>query len=318
MRVPSLTIDVLVAVIAVAERKTYALAGEELSLSASAIHKRVRTAEGLLGQRLFIGTDEGMSLTSEGSIFYSDATRAVEQALLAEERMKAIAEMSAGRLLVGHSTYLPPQLLGPVMRLDADGTAEWRIEHCPGLTALLAERVVEGTLHAAIGEMPVAHPELLARQVLEEPVVVCIAKSHPLALKPLVRFEDLDDVAVIAVGREHSPEQHEEIEEYFKGAGVRLKVVADAFGPPEALHMVEQNMGACLLGASAAKSPTVVSKPLPARTLKRRIGIYVREDNRNRVLHEFVDLVLRKVAHQTEDRSQPTPPAHRRRWPAAR
>ncbi|HEU5340210.1 tyrosine-type recombinase/integrase [Edaphobacter sp.] len=98
-----MTIDVLVAVIALVERRTYALAGEELSLSASAVHKRVRTAEGLLGQRLFIGTNEGMSLTKEGKVFYADAVRTVEQALLAEERMYAsdVDWVFASELLFG-------------------------------------------------------------------------------------------------------------------------------------------------------------------------------------------------------------------------
>lgn len=307
-----MTIDVLVAVIALVERKTYASAGEELSLSASAVHKRVRTAEGLFGQRLFIGTDDGMSLTKEGQVFYTDAVLAVEQALLAEERMKSFAELSAGHLLVGHSTYLPPKLLGFVMRLDENIATEMRIEHFPGLTASLAKRVVDGTLHAAFGDMSVTHPALLIRQLLEEPVVVCVPKSHPLALKPLVRFQDLNDVPVIAVAREPAPRQHREIEEYFEGSGVRMNVVADAFGPPEALHMVEQNMGVCLLGASAASSPSVVSKPLPTRTLTRKIGIYVREDNRHPALGEFVDLVLRKIVQGMEGSSRQRPSTHRR------
>ncbi|GGA80294.1 LysR family transcriptional regulator [Edaphobacter acidisoli] len=312
MRIPALTIDILVAVVALVKRRTYVLAGEELSLSASAVHKRVRTAENLLGRRLFIGTDEGMSLTKEGQIFYADATRTVEQALLAEERMKSFAGLDARRLLVGHSTYLPPPLLGFLMRFEGIENTTIRIRHCPGLTAALVGRVVDGTLHVAVGELPFAHPALLTRQLSEEPVVACVPKSHPLALKPLVRFEDLDDVPVIAVGREHSPQQYEEVEEYFEGSGVRLRVVADAFGPPEALHMVEQNVGICLLGASSARNSTVISKPLPARTLTRKIGVYVREDNRHPALSEFVDLLLRKATSRQEGHSRQSTPAQRR------
>lgn len=306
MRIPSLTIDVLVAVIALVERRTFESAGEELSLSASAVHKRVRMAENLLGQRLFIGTDEGLLLTKEGQVFYPDAVRTVEQALLAEEKMKSFAKLNAGRLLVGHSTFLPPKLLGFVMRLNDDLPAEMRIEHFPGLTASLAKRVVDGTLHAAFGDLSVAHPALLSHQLLEEPLVVCMPKSHALAVKPLIRFQDLNDVPLIAVAREPSPAQHQEIEEHFEGSGVRLNIVADAFGPPEALNMVEQNMGICLLGASAAKSPSIIAKPLSIRTLTRKMGLYVREDNRHPALNEFINLVLRKIA-QTRDYGQITP-----------
>lgn len=311
MRIPSLTIDILVAVIALVERKTYELAGEELSLSASAVHKRIRIAENRLGHRLFMGSEDGMLVTKEGQTFYPEAVRTVEQALLAEEKMKSFAELNDGELLVGHSTYLPPRLLGLVMRLDTDMPAEMSIQHVSGLTASLAKRVVDGTLHAAFGDLPLTHPSLRSHALMEEPVMVCLPKSHQLTLKPLIRFQDLINVPIIAVSREPSPMQHQEIEEYFDGSGVRLNVIADAFGPPEALHMVEQNVGVCLLGASEARSPAIVAKPLPARTLTRKVGIYVREDNRHPALERFVNLVFSKVIDRQDAQGQTH--SHRRR-----
>jgi LysR family transcriptional regulator, benzoate and cis,cis-muconate-responsive activator of ben and cat genes len=303
MRIPSLTIDVLVAVITLVEKRTYELAGKELSLSASAVHKRVRAAETVIGQRLFIATEEGMLPTKEGRVFYPDAIRTVEQALLAEEKTRAMIDLDAGRLLVGHSTYLPPKLLAFVMKLNSQQHQGIHIQHFPGLTAPLTRRVVDGTLHAAFGDLPVSHPALLSRQLLEEPVMVCVPKSHPLALQPVVRPQDLNDAPVIAVSREPSPMQHTEIEAFFEGFGVRLNVVADAFGPPEAVSLVEQNVGVSLLGASAAKNPSIVAKPLSVRTLTYKSGVYVREDNRHASLNEFISIVLRGTG-QGDNRSQ--------------
>jgi len=300
MRIPSLTLDLLTAVVALVERRTYVLAAEELSISVSAIQKRIRTAEVLLGQKLFVSTETGISLTNEGRVFYADALRTVEQALLAEERMKSLANLNARKLQIGHSTYLPPRLLGFVMRLDSDLSTEVLIQHHPGLTISLARRVVEGTLHAAFADLSISHPALLARKLIEEPVVVCVPKSHPLVSKPLIGLQDLNDVPMIAVGREPAPSQHEEIEEHFATSGVRLKIIADAFGPPEALTMVEQNMGVCLVGASAAKGNGIVAKQLSAKTLTRKIGLYLREDNSHPALHRFVDLVLLKLAQRYE------------------
>lgn len=305
MRIPSLTIDVLVAVIALVERRTLELAGKELSISASAVHKRVRAAEIELGQRLFVATDEGMMLTKEGRVFYPDAVRAVEQTLLVEEKTRSVIDLEAGRLRVGHSTFLPPKLLGFVMKLDLSQHEGIRIDHFPGLTASLTDRVVEGTLHAAFGDLPVSHPALISRKLLEEPVLVCMPKSHPLAVRPVVRPQDLNEAPIIAVSREPSPMQHTEIEEYFEGFGVRLHVVADAFGPHEALNMVEQNMGVSLLGASAAKSPSIIARPLSVKTLTYKSGIFVREDNRHRSLNELIEMVLRSQI-QEESRS-PSP-----------
>ena len=83
---------------------------------------------------------------------------------------------------------------------------------------------------------------------------------------------------------------------------MHLNVVADAFGPHEALSMVEQNMGVSLLGASAAKSPSIIAKPLSVKTLTYKSGIFVREDNRHRSLSELIEMVLRST-FQEENRT---------------
>jgi DNA-binding transcriptional LysR family regulator len=287
--------DVLVAVIALAERRTFELAAAELSLTASAVHKRVRIAETLLGHRLFVSTDAGMALTEEGRVFCPEAERTVQHALLTEEKTKAFIRINQSRILVGHSTYLPPRLLTFVMRLELERAADIQIHHIPGITDSLAQRVVDGTLHVAFGDLPVPQPALLSHQLLEEPLVVCMPKSHPLAIQPFIRPQDLDGVPIIAVSRDSLPAQHLEVEDYFEDFGVRLRVVADAFGPPEALSMIEHNMGISLLSSSASLSSSIVAKPLSVKTLTRKTGLYIREDNRHPAVSEFVNLVLAKM-----------------------
>jgi DNA-binding transcriptional LysR family regulator len=293
MRMPSLTLDVLLAVIALSERKSLDAAGEELSVSASAVHKRVRAAEKMFGHRLFLGAETGMELTDEGRTFCPEAIRTVEQALLAEEKTKARIDVNSGRLLVGHSTFLPPKLLAFVHGLQLEKPRKVRVDHYPGITAQLIRRVFEGTLHAAFTDFSASHPDLLWRQIMEEQIVVCVPNSHSLATKPFLRPQDLEDIPIIAVSRESSPAQHREIEDYFEQFGVRLAVVADAFGPPEAISMVEQDMGACLLEASAAREKSVVTKQLSIRKLNRKSGIYVREDNRHPALIDLVAAAIR-------------------------
>jgi DNA-binding transcriptional LysR family regulator len=291
MRIPALTIDILVAVIALAQNKSLESAGEELSLSASAVHKRVRAAENILGQKLFKGTEEGMLLTSGGQLFYPEAVRAVEQTMLTEEKTKAYIGRKEGQILVGHSTFLPPRLLAFVMGLNHE-SAGIRVEHLPGLTRTLAKQVIDGILDAAFGDLSVTHPALLSRRLFEEPLVVCLPKGHRLAVNPVIRPQDLDGEPMISVSRDPAPTHHEEIQEFFVDFGVNLNIVADAFGPPEALILVEQRIGICLLEASAAMSQMAVARPLSVNALTRKSGLYVREDNRRPGLNAFVDLVL--------------------------
>jgi len=296
MRVPRLTMDMLAAVIAVARKKAIPAAAEDLALTASAVHKRVRNTSKVLGTPLFTVTENGMVLTEAGALFVRDAERAVEQALLAEDRITALLEIEGGRLLVGHSTYLPPRFLINMLKLGFDDWSRYRIQHIPGLTADIAKRVVEGTAHAGFGDLPVDEAELVSHVLWEEAVVVCMPAGHPLSVKPVVRPQDLEREPIIAIGRESLPRFHQEIEDFFAGFGIRLQIVADAFGPPEAVVMVEQKVGLCLVTPSDISRPSVTGKPLTPRTLTRKYGLFVREDNDHAALKTFIDLALEKFA----------------------
>ncbi len=122
-----------------------------------------------------------------------------------------------------------------------------------------------------------------------------LATSHPLAVRPVIHPQDLEGEPIIAASRQTFPVLHQQIDDFFQDFGITLRVVADAYGPPEAVTMVENKVGICLIAASNAK-PSVVSKPLSPQTLTRRCGLFVREDNRHPALKSFVDLLRERTA----------------------
>jgi LysR family transcriptional regulator, benzoate and cis,cis-muconate-responsive activator of ben and cat genes len=295
MRVPHVTIDMLVAVIALAQKKNLEPAGKELGLSPSAVYKRIKAANQIFGTRLFVGTNDGFELTEVGRVLYSHARLPLEQVLLAEETTIAASELHASHLLVGHSTYLPSRLLALIHSLPFTSALGIRLEHKPGLTLALAQDVVKGTLHAGLGYLPVSHPDLLVYQVTEEPIMVCMPNGHPLTVKPAIRPKDLEGQPIIAASRDTFPILHRQIEEFFEDFGIKLNIVADAYGPHEAITMVEQKVGICMVAVSNAK-PSVISRPLLPQTLTRKCGLFVREDNRHPALKSFINLLLERTA----------------------
>ncbi len=297
MRRPQVKLDNLIAVIEVAEKRDFERAAKELGLTPSAVRKQVETLEGILGVPLFDGKKGRLSLTDDGKLFHADAARSVEYALLAEEKVQARLALRNRRLFIGHSTYLPPQLIALITRLEVDDSSSaFDIQHVSGLTSTTAKRVAEGSLHAGVGFLPVQEPSLIVRDLFEEPLVVCIPSGHKLALKAVIYPQDLTDEPVIAVSREPLPYLHREIEEHFNGFGITLKIVADAFAPPEALTLVAQKLGICFLaGSSAVTRPGVMIRPMSTKFLKRRSGIFVREDNHSPLLQRLIDTLLKRV-----------------------
>ncbi|HEX4005484.1 MAG TPA: LysR family transcriptional regulator [Acidobacteriaceae bacterium] len=292
-----MTVDMMAAVVALARKKNLEPAGRELGLSPSAVHKRIQAANQLFGTRLFTAANDGIQLTAVGAVLYAHAARVIEEILFTEETTIASAEIQARHLLVGHSTYLPPRILALVHHPQLISGSGIKLQHKPGLTLPLVQDVAHGTLHAGLGILPFLHPDLLVYELAQEPVVVCMSSANPLATRAVIRPRDIEREPVIATMREMFPALHQQIEEFFQDFGVELKVVADAFGPPEAVAMAEQRVGLCLLAASniGAKA-SVVARPLSPRTLNRRYALFVRQDNRHPALKAFVERVLEKTA----------------------
>lgn len=297
MRVPGCTMEMLLAVVATVESRTKAQAADKLNISVSALDKRLRSAASLLQAPLFESRGEEIEPTEEGRIFHASALRSVELAAFAEESTRAHVLLKTNILLVGHSCYLPPEVLRLIRGLQLPERPRVRIEHRPGLTPSLVQQVAEGKLHAGIGFPPVEMPGFLSWTILEEALVACIPASHPLARRPTIHAEDLREVPVVAVSRETVPAMHRQIEDYFGALDVTLRVVADAYTPSDAMVLVEQQVGICFLARSSIRAyKGVVVRPLWTEALIRRTAFFVREDSRSPLILELAQAVQTEAA----------------------
>ena len=293
MRFPQMSMETLIAVVNAAEQRSVLRAGKAIGLSPSAISKRIRAADEIVGSKIFKMTEGGLLLTKRGETFYFEAVQALEHACRAVEKTKAEVLIERKHLLVGHSTCLAPRLLNLLHEIHFDDDPDVHIHHRSGLTLELVQKVLAGTLHAGFGFLPLSHPELLIRQIYEEPLVACVPATHPLATRHTVHIQDLIRAPWIAVAREPFPSAHEEIERSLYGYGVELQVVADAYSPWEAEAYVEHKVGLCLLARSSAVArPGVGIKPVATRMLVRKSGVFVREDNHDPLLRKFLEASL--------------------------
>ena len=276
-----------------AEQRSMLRAGKEIGLSPSAISKRIRAADEIVGSKIFKMTETGLLLTKRGETFYFEAVQALEHACRAEEKTKAEVLIEKKHLLIGHSTCLAPRLLNLLHTIQFDDDLDIHVHHSSGLTMELVQKVLAGTLHAGFGFLPLSHPDLLVRQLYEEPLVACIPSNHPLVTRHMIHIQELIRAPWIAVAREPFPSAHEEIERSLHGYGIQLQVVADAYSPWEAEAYVAHKVGLCLLARSSALArPGVAIKPIATRILVRKSGVFIREDNRDPLLKRFVEVSL--------------------------
>ncbi len=298
MRRPQVKLDNLITFMTVAAKHNIDEAADELGLSASGVRKQLENIEVTLGIHLFEGRRGRLVLTEDGESFHEDARRGVEQVLLAEEQLAARKAIKNNHLVIGHSTNLPPKVMAAINQLHIEDESPVHIEHRTGLTTTTVRGVIEGSLHAGFGLLPIRASELVVRTIFEEPLLLCIPTGHRLAVKPAISPSDLDGEPMIAVSRGPWPERHREIEEHFADFGVVPRIVVDAYSAPEAIAYVEQKVGICLLaGTSIAGRTGVIAKPLSTNVLRRRSGVFIREDNHSPLLQKLLEISFRRLDH---------------------
>jgi DNA-binding transcriptional LysR family regulator len=297
MRYPHVDMEGLTAIVTLAETCDMAKAGELLHVGPSAVVKRLSKAESELLTKFFRKSKNRVVLTADGRIYCSEASLALEHAVLAEEKIAAAKHLRERHLLVGHSAHLPSRLLALLAHLNAEGISGIKIEQTGGLDNDIEQAVVKSILHVGITFLTVTLSELSVHPLLEEPIVLCMKAGHPLATKREIRPEDLDGQPVIAVARQVLPALHEEIAGFFSGFGLELNIVADAYTPSEALCLVEQQIGVCFLTRSSAMlGRNIVTKPLFTNVLTRKCGIFYREENTHPMIQRFVALIGERIA----------------------
>ena len=319
MRRPQVKLDNLITFMTVAARHNIEKAADELGLSASGVRKQLENIEVTLGIHLFEGRRGRLALTEDGESFHEDARRGVEQVLLAEDQLAARKAIKSNHLVIGHLTNLPPKVIAAISQLHIEDESPVHIEHRTGLTTTTVRGVIEGALHAGFGLLPIRASELMIRTIFEEPLVVCMPTGHRLAVKPAISPSDLDGEPMIAVSRGPWPERHYEIEDHFSDFGVALRIAADAYSAPEAIAYVEQRIGICLLaGSSIAGRTSVIGKPLSTNVLRRKSGVFIREDNNSQLLQKFLETSPLRFGHLHMKQGLPSVPGEEKSQRAKR
>ena len=95
----------------VAKNKHMTRASEELHISQPAISQSIKKLESDLGGTLFLRSNKGMELTSEGKMFYEYVKGALELINNAEHEFTSFKELDKGEIKIGCSTTLTKLVL---------------------------------------------------------------------------------------------------------------------------------------------------------------------------------------------------------------
>lgn len=203
MALTRFTLRQIEAFIAVADLHSFSGAGERLGLTAQAVSQLVAELESLLGFRLFDRTTRRVGLSSAGRDFLGSAETLLRHVRAAERVAGDVRHRAAGVVRVGASQVLAATALPMAIRAYQAERPKVVVRVRDLAVDALVDAVAAGDVDLAIGPDRHTPPEVERVAMFDSPWVLWCAPDHPLAAQTVVRWPDLQEVALVAAGRDH-------------------------------------------------------------------------------------------------------------------
>ncbi|HUH30382.1 MAG TPA: LysR substrate-binding domain-containing protein [Rhodanobacter sp.] len=240
--------------VALAEHRHFGRAADACFVSQPTLSTQIKKLEDELGVKLVERTPGKILLTDTGR----EITRRARAVLAEVDEIRAIAQRTrdpeAGTLRLGIFPTLGPYLLPHVVPLLR--------ERFPRLELLLTEEKTEhvlrmlreGALDAGIVALPVHEDSLHSEFLFEEPFVLAVPDSHPLAAhKAKLKLADLENEHLLLLEDGHC--LRDQALEVCQLAGAGEKTGFRATSLETLRQMVAANVGITLLPTLAIKPP---------------------------------------------------------------
>jgi DNA-binding transcriptional LysR family regulator len=216
--------------VVLADELHFGRAAARLHVTQPALSQQIARLERQLGVRLFERTRARVELTEAGAAVLAPARTAVEAAATAGDVARSHARGEAGELRLGLSPgahYVAQSLLAEFARQRPGVRVRARHD---GSTAL-AEQVAAGRLELALGFATGAVEGVVCERLRDEPAVVAVAASHPLAGHAHVSLADLAAETFALVDARDGAGYNEAVIALCRAAGFEPRTRPDPHGP---------------------------------------------------------------------------------------
>jgi len=237
--------------VAVAELGHFGKAAERCFCSQPTLSGQIKKLEEELGAPLFERFPGGVRTTGLGDQCLPAARESLAAARRVEEFGKASRDPESGELVLGAiptvGPYLWPRALP--MLLEAFPRLVPLLREEP--TRSLLDSLRSGKVDAGILALPLEAAGFETFELWEEPFLLAVHPSHPLAARETISVDALDGMDLLLLDEGHC--LREQALEVCRTSGARERDGFRATSLESLRHMVRSGIGATLLPASAAR-----------------------------------------------------------------
>jgi DNA-binding transcriptional LysR family regulator len=265
--------------LAVAEEESFTRAADRLRLAQPSLSRQVRLLEQELGVVLFNrGPGQGrVTLTPDGSALLPFMRRVLADVAATDAEARALAGMARGRLAIGATPSLVTSVLAPALVTFHAGHPGIELSVVEAGSNQLVPRVASGEVDLALVVLPVMEPLVRTTPLFDDPLVLAVAPSHPLARNRRVHVRELDglDLVMFREGYDLRAVTLDACRE----AGVVPHLVSEGGEMAGVLSFVAAGLGAAVVPAIALPDDgSLVGVPFAAPTLGRSVALAQRGD----------------------------------------
>ena len=271
------------AFLGVYEFRSFHKAAEVLNISQPALSRRVQNLESRLRVSLLERSTRHVLPTAAGRSFEPMARR-----LLEELETSLISIGSFGQQQTGQVTIaaLPSAALHFLPGLTKKFSARYPLMRLRVLDRLILEGfecVIRGEAEFGINVNDPTETDLSFLPLLDDPYVFVCHRSHPLAKKKRITWQDLPGTPLISIGRASDGGNRLLFDDVLGKTKLRLNWLYEVYNYTTALRLIEAGVGASVmprLGSRKSPNSPITTVPIGPTELARSIGIIERRRGR--------------------------------------
>lgn len=277
-----MNIRVLQYLVALADVRHFSRAAERCYVSQPTLSTQIRKLEDELDVQLVERHPRQVMLTPLGEEIVARARTVLGEM----DAIRAIARRSrdphSGTVRIGIFPTLAPYFLPHVIPAVSGAFPRLTLRLFEEKTEDVIDMLGEGRLDAGLLALPLSEEWLESRTLFEEPFVLAVPASHPLAASAEIGLEDLADQELLLLEDGHC--LRDQALEVCQLAGAQEKLDFHATSMETLRHMVAANTGITLMPTLSIKPPlastdNLVTRPFRQPGPKRTIAMVWRKSS---------------------------------------
>jgi len=281
--------------LALADEGNFTRAAARLGIGQPPLSQQIRDLENEIGAQLFHRVPHGAELTAAGAAFQEEAKVALDAAERAKLAARRANRGETGRLSLGFTASSAfNTVVSATIREFRSRWPEVRLSLTEMNSRALMERLTRGELDAAFLRPGLEDPkEVRLRRFADEPMVIALPASHPLAARKRLPLAALAGEPFVLFPRMVGLSLYDDILAACRDAGFELVVTQEAPQIPSVINLVAASLGVSVVPASVAQISLdgVAYRPIEGRPVVARLGLAVLRAQRSPVTDNLMSLL---------------------------